>query len=187
VGAEFPRNADTFAKLERVSNAWLAAKRKKELDFMIGKLGGPSDSERRIFVALDKSDEICAFITYVPVWGERPGYLHDLTRRTPAAANGAMELCNSIAIDRLCSENVQYLHFGFTPFFVEGPEQAGASKAFRWLLDKLLQYGRAIYPAASQVAYKQKWGPDVREPEYVAVKPLSFRAIWDFMVLTRSL
>jgi hypothetical protein len=37
------------------------------------------------------------------------------------------------------------------------------------------------------VAYKLKWGPTVIEPEYLACRPLSLRAIWDLLVLTRSL
>jgi hypothetical protein len=51
----------------------------------------------------------------------------------------------------------------------------------------LRQYGRIIYPAVSQAAYKLKWGIDNIEPEYIIGFPLSFQAIWDLLVLTRSL
>jgi hypothetical protein len=50
----------------------------------------------------------------------------------------------------------------------------------------LRQYGQKIYPADSQAAYKMKWGTDVIEREYVAVRPISFRAVFDLLLLTRS-
>ena len=112
-----------FAKLDEISRLWLESKGKKELDFMVGEIGGPDDHDRRIFLVLDSSENPIAFISYVPVWGsERPGYLHDLTRRIPDAPSGAMELCNAEAIARLRAEGVKYLHFGFTPFIIDGAE-----------------------------------------------------------------
>src|SRR5205823_6069046 len=94
VGKDVPRDAAWFDKLAAVSARWVESKGKKELDFMVGELGGPEDAERRIFVVLDPAGEAVAFISYVPVWGERPGYQHDLTRRLPDVPPGTMELCN---------------------------------------------------------------------------------------------
>jgi hypothetical protein len=75
-------------------------------------------------VVSDRAHQAQAFITYVPVWGERPGVLHDLTRKRPTAAVGALELCNAVALDRFIAEGMPFLHFGFTPFIVE-PEAGG--------------------------------------------------------------
>lgn len=186
IGRELPANAATFAQLQRISDLWLRRKRKKELDFMIGELGGPEDRARRIFAALDADGAMVGFITYVPAWGKRPGWLHDLTRRLPSCPVGAMELCNATAIEQLSAEGSQYLHFGFTPFLVRGEEGAGASKLLAWILRMLARYGSFIYPAVSQAEYKLKWAPDVIEPELVAARPLSLRAIVDLLVLTRS-
>ncbi|BAP54538.1 hypothetical protein THII_0241 [Thioploca ingrica] len=187
IGAELPKDEATFAQLFEISNHWLAAKRKKELNFMIGEIGTPAETQRRIFVTLNASNQPIGFITYVPAWGERPGYLHDLTRRLPNAPPGAMELCNIRALQRLQAEGVAWLHFGFTPFIVEAPELPDANRIMARLVRWLRQYGRVIYPAASQAAYKLKWGIDSIEPEYIIGFPLSFRAIWDLLVLTRSL
>jgi lysylphosphatidylglycerol synthetase-like protein (DUF2156 family) len=187
VGAELPRNEEIFAQLLTISAHWLAAKRKKELNFMIGEIGTPAETQRRIFVTLNASNQPIGFITYVPAWGERPGYLHDLTRRLPNAPPGAMELCNIRALQRLQAEGIAWLHFGFTPFIVETPELPSANRTMARLVSWLRQYGRIIYPAASQAAYKLKWGIDNVEPEYIIGFPLSFRAIWDLLVLTRSL
>lgn len=214
VGHEIPRSPQTFAALSAISDRWLHRKGKKELDFMIGELGPPEDPRRRIFVVLrpdgDRTDcdistgKNCdissrngfadtwiGFITYVPVYGQQPGYLHDLTRRLPDAPPGAMELCNAEAMARLQADGASFLHFGFTPFVVDADDSIPASvRSSRWLghaVRLLYRHGGRIYPAQSQADYKRKWGPDLIEPEYVAARPLSLRAIWDLLRITRSL
>jgi len=186
-GVDWPRNEMTFAELHSVSQAWLRAKSKRELDFMIGEIGSPEDVRRRIFAAIDPTDRCVAFITYVPSWGRAPGYLHDLSRRLPLAPPGALELCNARAIEVMMAEGVPYLHFGFTPFVVGGPEFAGANRMAAWLVPLLYRYGGAIYPAESQAQYKLKWAPDIIEREFLAARPLSVRAVFDLLLLTRSL
>jgi len=127
------------------------------------------------------------FITYVPVFGKRPGYLHDLTRKQPDAPTGTMELINSVAIERMRDQGVPYLHFGFTPFIVDGPEPASASRLMSRAVAFLARRGAMVYPAQTQVAYKLKWGPDLIETEFLAGRPLSIRAVVDLLLLTRSL
>jgi lysylphosphatidylglycerol synthetase-like protein (DUF2156 family) len=187
VGRELPADATTFAGLRAISDVWLRAKGKKELDFMVGELGQPRDPERRIFVTVDAAGQWLGFITYVPAWGERPGYLHDLTRRLPDAPVGTMELCNARAMEEFAAQGAEHLHFGFTPFAVDGPECHGENRLLAWMLRTLWRHGGAIYPAQSQVQYKLKWAPDYIEREHVAVRPLSVRAILDLLLLTRSL
>lgn len=186
LGREAPRDEAAFRELEQVSQAWLSGKGKKELDFMIGELGGPADVERRIFVVRDAEQQPLAFITYVPVEGEQPGYLHDLTRKTPQAPSGVMELCNAFAIERFRSEGVSVLHFGFTPFMVDDQEPTSASRLVTRLIAALRKHGRRIYPAESQAAYKMKWGVDIIQREYIAASKVSLRAAWDLLALTRS-
>jgi lysylphosphatidylglycerol synthetase-like protein (DUF2156 family) len=186
VGVELPDDAETFARLEAVSATWLRAKRKRELDFMVGELGGPGDADRRVFAVCDAAGEMRGFITYVPAWGERPGYLHDLTRRLPEAPVGTMELCNADALARLAADGAEYLHFGFTPFAVEGTEP-GDSRLLAWFMRQLWRRGATIYPARSQVQYKLKWAPEYVAAEYVAARPLSVRGIIDLLLLTRSI
>lgn len=186
VGRDLHATNDTFAHLQAVSDAWLRAKGKKELDFMIGELGQPTTHERRIFVVTDATEAMVGFITYVPVWGERPGYLHDLTRRVPTAPTGAMELCNATAIERFLAEAVEHLHFGFTPFIIDSAATPRESRFLAWMVRLLGTYGSVIYPAQSQVQYKLKWGPTIIEREWLALQPPSLRAIVDLLVLTRS-
>ncbi len=65
------------------------------------------------------------------------------------------------------------------------------SKAGSWWINRMIQllrkYGSKVYPADSQAAYKQKWGTDVMEREYVAIQPFGFRAVYDLLNLTRSI
>ena len=186
VGVDAPRDEATFNELRAVSRQWLRAKG-KELDFMIGELGGPDETWRRIFIARDGGGQLAGFITYVPAWGQAPGYLHDLTRRLPTAPAGAMELCNACAIERMAAQRVEFLHFGFTPFITGGDELPGASRIAAWAVRQLRKHGRLLYPADSQAQYKLKWGPDIVEPEYIAARPLSVRGVIDLLLLTRSI
>jgi lysylphosphatidylglycerol synthetase-like protein (DUF2156 family) len=186
LGRELPRDENTFAQLRLVSAEWLRGKG-KELDFMIGEIGGPEELSRRIFIVQDGGGEAVGFITYVPAWGKTPGYLHDLTRRMPTAPAGAMELCNASAIERMISEGVEFLHFGFTPFITDGVEFPGANRMVAWAIRQLRKYGGFVYPAESQAQYKIKWGPDIVEPEYLAARPISIRSVIDLLILTRSI
>ena len=188
LGREVPRDPTWFAHVQEISARWLEAKGKKELDFMIGELGTLEDADRRIFLVLDGDQKPIAFITYVPVWDqERPGYLHDLTRRIPEAPQGTMELCNAEAIERFKAESVAHLHFGFTPFITDDEEGKPASRLIARLIRLLRKYGKTVYPAEQQAAYKRKWGTDLIEREYIAFQRFTPRTLLDLLVLTKSI
>jgi len=187
VGREIPSDERTFDAIREVSASWLRAKKKKELDFMIGEIGRPDDKERRTFAVFDGGERMLGFITYVPVWGEYPGYLHDLTRRLPSTPPGAMELCNVFAMERFIAEEVAHLHFGFTPFVVDDERRPFEKPLLAWVVRMLGKYGKSIYPAQSQVKYKLKWAPDIVQREFIACRSLSLRAILDLLILTRSI
>lgn len=187
VGREIPADEQTFSLIREVSTAWLRGKRKKELDFMIGEIGGPEDTVRRTFVVFGRDRQAIGFITYVPVWGRYPGYLHDLTRRRPDAPPGAMELCNHFAMERFVQEGVAHLHFGFTPFIIDENRRPYEKRFLTWVITMLGRYGKSIYPAQSQVQYKLKWGPNIIEREFIACRALTPRAVLDLLLVTRSI
>jgi lysylphosphatidylglycerol synthetase-like protein (DUF2156 family) len=184
LGRDRPCTPALWQQLVATSQSWLATKGGIELDVLVGELGQPDDPQRRIFVAFE-GDAPVAFITYVPAWGSRPGYLHDLTRRAPEAPAGAMELINAVALERFRDEGAFFLHFGLTPF-VGGDEQ----RRDHWLVPRLVRaigrWGSAIYPARAQLQYKQKWAPDLVETELVAFQKVSFGALWALLVATRA-
>src|SRR4051812_26336446 len=179
-----------WRRLADISQAWLTTKGGHELDLLVGEMGEPGDPDRRLFVAFDQREQPLGFITYVPAWGERPGVLHDLTRRAPDAPAGVMELINATAIARFQAEELRFLHFGFTPFLV-GMGGAAVERGDHWLVPRLVRFigrwGRAIYPARTQLQYKQKWAPEIVETEYIAFQNVSLGALFALLIATRSL
>ncbi|MEV4616628.1 DUF2156 domain-containing protein [Kitasatospora sp. NPDC049258] len=157
--------------IAEIDNAWLGSKgdHARQLEFLVGQIGGPAQAHRRLFVGTIDGAPV-AYISYSPVYGSRAGWMHDLSRRIPGGSPGLMEAINSTAIEVFRSEGVDWLHFGFTPFTGLGEENElpGYSPSFQWLMHFLWAHGEAIYPAQTQLAYKEKWAPDVLLPEYVA-------------------
>ncbi|WP_405017554.1 DUF2156 domain-containing protein [Kitasatospora sp. NBC_00070] len=157
--------------LQEIDGAWLGSKgdHARQLEFLVGQIGGPVQSHRRLFVGTIDGAPV-GYISYSPVYGSRAGWMHDLSRRIPGGSPGLMEAINSSAIDVFRSEGVDWLHFGFTPFtgLDAAHELPGHSASFQWLMHFLWAEGEAIYPAQTQLAYKDKWAPDVLLPEYVA-------------------
>jgi lysylphosphatidylglycerol synthetase-like protein (DUF2156 family) len=100
-----------------------------------------------------------------------------------------LELIVVSAVERFRAEGASHLHFGFTPFTGMGAEHdvPGGSWVAARILQLLANHGSAAYPAADQLAYKQKWGPDLVQPEYVAfaggVRP---GAVWSLLRLTNA-
>lgn len=157
--------------MRALDKRWLAAKGKhtKELEFLVGEYGGAAQDARRLFVGTIDG-ELAGYVSYSPAYGSRPGWLYDLSRRLPDGPPGIMEAVNSVAMATFRAEGVPWLHFGFTPFTGLSAEFATASMSgwFAWLVRQLAARGAAVYPAATQLAYKEKWGPHAVIPEYVA-------------------
>jgi lysylphosphatidylglycerol synthetase-like protein (DUF2156 family) len=179
------------AGLAEVDQAWLRSKGRhaKELSFMVGETGGAAQHLRRLFVARDEDGRVTAYVSFSPAYGTRSGWLHDLSRRRPDGPPGVLELIVVTAVEAFQAEGAQFLHFGFTPFTSLSPdhEVPGASAVTGRILRLLAAHGSAIYPAADQLAYKEKWGLDLVEPEYVAFHHrLTARAVWDLLRLTNA-
>lgn len=158
-------------RLRELDEVWLRSKGEhtRELEFLVGQYGGPMQEHRRLFVGVI-GGELVGYITYSPVYGSRPGWMHDLSRRIPGRLPGIMEAINRTAIDTYSAESVEWLHFGFTPFtgLADELEFPGHSIGFTQLMHLMWEYGEAVYPARTQLAYKQKWAPDLVLPEYLA-------------------
>lgn len=159
------------ASVEEIDRLWLPLKGegKRQLEFLVGQCGGPAQRYRRLFIGL-VDGKMAGYILYSPVYGSRPGWMHDLSRRRPDLSPGVMEAINKAAIDKFQEEGVRWLHFGFTPFtgLDEKLELPGSSPAFRWFMSFLWEHGEAVYPAATQLDYKRKWNQSIVLPEYAA-------------------
>ncbi|MEV6974090.1 DUF2156 domain-containing protein [Kitasatospora sp. NPDC093806] len=159
------------AELTELDRDWLRGKGRfaKELTFMVGERTGEVAPLRRLFVGrIDGA--VIGYISYSPVYGTRPGWLHDLTRRRREAPPGVMEAINSHAITALSEDGAGWLHLGFTPFTALDPahEPPGASPMVARIVRFLAEHGEKVYPSATQVAYKEKWDPHAVLPEYLA-------------------
>jgi lysylphosphatidylglycerol synthetase-like protein (DUF2156 family) len=176
-------------ELDDVDADWLAGKGEHELAFMIGERGGRGRRHRRIFVAR-RDGRAVAYATYSPCFGQRPGWLYDLTRRRPTAPTGTIEHLFHTALSQLQAEECAWLHLGLTPFagLSDEHELAGHSSAIaRATMHQIEQRGQFLYPGASQAAFKLKWQPKVTEPEYIAFDPrVSVGAIWQLLRATRT-
>ncbi|MEU7476312.1 DUF2156 domain-containing protein [Lentzea sp. NPDC042327] len=176
--------------LKTIDGQWLRSKGRhvKEIEFLVGECGGAVQEDRRLFLATIGGEPI-AYVSYSPAFGSRSGWLHDLSRRVPTVPPGVMELVNSVAIERFREEGAAWLHFGFTPFTGLSPDlrTSTASPFTDRLMRLLATHGDAVYPAASQLAYKEKWGPQLVVPEYLAFHgKASLGAVWQILRITRS-
>jgi lysylphosphatidylglycerol synthetase-like protein (DUF2156 family) len=178
-------------QLDEIDRVWLRSKGRhvKELKLMVGQRGGPAQPSRRLFAALDEAGAVLAYVSFSPVYGTQSGWLHDLSRRRPDAPPGVLELIVVTAIEMFQAEQASHLHFGFTPFTNLSPENevAGASRVTARILQFLAKHGSAIYPAANQLAYKEKWGLDLVQPEYIAFQGgISLRRVWSLLRVTNA-
>lgn len=167
--SEVPLDA-WHSAITELDAGWLGAKGgARPLEFLVGQYGGRYQPLRRLFAGVH-GDQLTGYISYTPVYGSRPGWMHDLSRRRPDSPPGVMEAINKAAIETFRSEGVPWLHFGYTPFsgLSDAYELPGHSPAFSWFMKELWANGGHIYPAQTQYAYKEKWGQDVVLPEYIA-------------------
>ncbi|MEU4657101.1 DUF2156 domain-containing protein [Streptomyces sp. NPDC023723] len=178
------------AELDRIDGIWLRQKGRhvKELRFLVGQRTGGLQRHRRLFAGRIDG-EVVGYINYSPVYGSRPGWLHDLSRRRPDAPPGVMEAVNATVMERLVEEGAAWLHFGFTPFTGLDPshELPAAGPLFTRFAHWLAQHGEVIYPAASQLEYKQKWAPHEVLPEYIAFRGRPRPgAVWQLLRATNA-
>jgi len=176
--------------IRTIDAKWLRSKGRhvKELEFLVGELGGRAQQRRRLFLGTIEGTPTC-YISYSPAYGSRPGWLHDLSRRVPDSPPGVLEAINVHAIEQFRQAGAGWLHFGFTPFSGLDPEVevSSSSGMVAWFIRFLAKHGDAIYPAKTQVEYKSKWNPGVVLPEYIAFhKGASFGAIWKILRITKS-
>lgn len=184
-----PATADA---LNAIDAAWLRGKGAlaQQLAFLVGERDGRGSRLRRVFVAR-RDGEAIAYVTYSPCFGERPGWLYDLTRRRPDAPPGTIELVFHTALEQLKGEGCRWLHLGLTPFRGLADEHelaSGTSSVVRRIVRLIAEHGELVYPARTQEEFKLKWAPHLIEPEYIAFDGrVSLGAVVHLMRLTRSI
>ncbi|WHM35472.1 phosphatidylglycerol lysyltransferase domain-containing protein [Streptomyces sp. BPTC-684] len=153
-----------------VSRAWLAGLQAAEAAYEEIAAGtGDMADGRRVFEGRI-GDEAVASITYLPVFGTRPGWLHHTAHRVPGAPEGALEAVNLEAVRVFAAEEAQWLHLGFTPFAGLGAqyELGSASVLAARLLRLAAERGEWRQVAAGRLAYQRIWDPHLVQPGYLA-------------------
>lgn len=156
--------------VDDINRRWLPLKGEgaRPLEYLVGQTGGEMQKHRRLFIGHIDGKAI-GYVSYSPVYGSNPGWMHDLSRRLPDSPAGVMEAINKAAIDVFREEGTPWLHFGFTPFtsLSDSREVPGHSLGFKWLMHYLWE-NQVVYPASSQLAYKDKWNQSLILTEYAA-------------------
>ena len=179
--------AEAGAVLDAIDREWLRAKGRhvKPLRFLVGER---ESAGGRLFVAHGPDGRL-GYITYSPVHGSRPGWMHDLSRRRAQVPPGVMEAVNAHAIEVFTAEGAAWLHFGFTPFAGLDRNHAieGGSPFVDRLIRFLAEHGEAVYAARTQSSYKLKWGPHAVTPEYVAFSGRPrLSSVWRLLRVTNA-
>lgn len=185
-----PEDAALEDRLDAIDRDWLRAKGRhvKQLAFMVGERGGRARAYRRLFVATHE-DAVVGYVTFSPVFGTQPGWLYDLTRRSPDAPRGVIETVFAHAAQTFAEEGAGWLHLGFTPFagLAEEHELPIRSTIGCRVIRGVSAHGQAIYPAKAQESFKLKWGPQQIQPEYLAFDgKLSLSSVIQLLLLTRA-
>ena len=93
------------------------------------------------------------------------------------------------AMERFRAEQVEYLHFGLTPFtgLADSHELPERSAWPQRIVRLLAAHGKHVYPAADQVRLQGEVGPDLIQPEYVAFDGrVTAGAVWSLFRLTNA-
>jgi lysylphosphatidylglycerol synthetase-like protein (DUF2156 family) len=185
LGRDRPLSSAGWRAVEQVSRAWLGRSTPPSSTSWSASWARPTRAPAACS-SRSRRGRALGFITYVPAWGARPGWLHDLTRRLPQAPPGVMELVNATAAARFAGEGARYLHFGLTPFVVDDDEPDADSRTLARVIRRLGRHA-FVYPARSQADYKLKWAPEVVEREWIAFDRVCLGAVWALLAATRSL
>jgi len=108
------QDAEQLAQMEQISRTWLASKGSSEMGFSMGHFDIHGDPEQIYALAVDTTNKVHAFVTFVPIYG-RNGWGLDLMRRAEQATPGTMELLLAQSIEYLKSEGADIVSLGLAP------------------------------------------------------------------------
>lgn len=105
---------EQLAQIERISRQWLASKGGSEMGFSMGRFELQGDDEILYALAVDTSNKVHAFVTFVPIYG-RHGWGLDLMRRAEQSAPGTMELLLARSIEYVKGRGACMVSLGLAP------------------------------------------------------------------------
>ena len=148
-------HAEQLFQMQLISWAWMANKGGSEMGFSMGHFDMQENDEQVSALAVDGTNRVHAFVTFVPIYGRR-GWGLDLMRRAEKAAPGCMELLLSCSIDYLKSTGAEMVSLGLAPMSnVNQEDQTGIDS----IIDFLSQRYGYIKQSQSLFKFKQKFQP----------------------------
>jgi len=107
-------NAEQLFQMQMISHTWLAHKGGTEMGFSMGHFDVRGDEKQLSAQAVDNTNRVHAFVTFVPIYG-RNGWGLDLMRRAEQFAPGTMELLLARSIEYLKSCGADMVSLGLAP------------------------------------------------------------------------
>jgi phosphatidylglycerol lysyltransferase len=107
-------NAEQLFQMQMISRTWLANKGGTEMSFSMGHFDVRGDEKQLSALAVDNTNRVHAFVTFVPIYG-RNGWGLDLMRRGEQSAPGTMELLLARSIEYLKSCGADMVSLGLAP------------------------------------------------------------------------
>lgn len=101
-------------QMEVISQQWLAQKGGSEMGFSMGHFDLEGDPEQITALAVDTTNRVHAFVSFVPIYG-RHGWGLDLLRRAERCAPGTIELLLARSIEYLKSGGAAMVSLGLAP------------------------------------------------------------------------
>ncbi len=108
------QDSTLLAQMQCISQEWLANKGSAEMGFSLGHFDPYGDNEQVYALAVDNTNKVHAFVTFVPIYGWH-GWGLDLMRRTEQAAPGTMELLLARSIEYFKKEGSDRVSLGLAP------------------------------------------------------------------------
>lgn len=107
-------DSEQLAQMERISAAWIKSKGGSEMGFSMGHFNPPGDERLLYAVAINASNKVHAFVSFVPIYG-RNGWGLDLMRRADLCAPGTMELLLARSIEHIKQTGYTMVSLGLAP------------------------------------------------------------------------
>lgn len=172
--AEHPLDADTWAALGAISDAWLRDKRAVEKGFSVGRFER-GYLERSPIALVRRGETIVAFASLLPSYGRCEELGIDLMRHAPDAPPGTMDFMFVRLIEHAREQGYRDFDLGMAP--LSGVGGTRWSSRDEHLVRMVYELGGSAYNYRGLRRYKEKFRPEWRSaylayPYGVAVHPL---------------
>ena len=116
-------NVHYISQMEQISRAWLAHKSGSEMGFSMGHFDAHGNTEQLYVLAVDTTNKVHAFVSFVPIYGRR-GWGLDLMRRSENCAPGTMELLLAHCLEEMKRTGIHMVSLGLAPLSNANGESA---------------------------------------------------------------